>query len=51
MKIKSVAPKPSSVTMLAAKERQKAPLRTPTDLKAAATVDIAAALNGVLADV
>lgn len=51
MKIKAVAPKPSSVTMLAAKERQKAPLRTPTDLKAGATADIAAALNGVLADV
>jgi starvation-inducible DNA-binding protein len=34
-----------------AKERQKAPLVTPTDLKAAATKDITAAMNGVLADV
>ena len=34
-----------------AKERQKAPLVTPTDLKAAATRDIAAAMNGILADV
>jgi starvation-inducible DNA-binding protein len=31
--------------------RQKAPLATPTDLKAAATKDIAAAMNGILADV
>jgi starvation-inducible DNA-binding protein len=30
---------------------QKAPLATPTDLKAAATKDIAAAMNGILADV
>jgi starvation-inducible DNA-binding protein len=30
---------------------RKAPLRTPTDLKAAATKDISAALNGLLADV
>ncbi len=34
-----------------AQKRQNAPLRTPTDLKAAATKDIAAAMNGVLADV
>lgn len=33
------------------KERGKAPLRTPTDLGAAATRDVAAAMNGVLADV
>src|ERR1043165_6476004 len=33
------------------KLRQKAPLATPTDLKAAATKDIAAAMNAVLADV
>jgi starvation-inducible DNA-binding protein len=33
------------------KARQKAPLLTPTDLKSAATKDIAAAMNGVLADV
>jgi starvation-inducible DNA-binding protein len=31
--------------------RQQAPLLTPTDLSAAATRDIAAAMNGVLADV
>ena len=31
--------------------RQKAPLATPTDLKGAATKDIAAAMNGILADV
>ena len=33
------------------KQRREAPLATPTDLKAAATKDIAAALNAVLADV
>jgi starvation-inducible DNA-binding protein len=33
------------------KARQKAPLLTPTDLAPAATKDIAAAMNGVLADV
>jgi starvation-inducible DNA-binding protein len=43
--------KPELVSKLAAKERQKAPLRTPTDLKAQATTDISAALNGILADV
>ncbi len=43
--------KSASVTKLSAKQRQKAPLRTPTDLKTAATVDIAAAINGILADV
>lgn len=32
-------------------QRRDGPLATPTDLKAAATKDIAAALNGVLADV
>ncbi len=30
---------------------QVAPLRTPTDLKAAATKDVTAAMNGILADV
>jgi starvation-inducible DNA-binding protein len=30
--------------------RRKAPLASPTDLKAAATKDIAAAMNGILAD-
>ncbi len=33
------------------KRRQKAPLVTPTDLKPRATRDIAAAMNGILADV
>ena len=33
------------------KVRQRSPLATPTDLKAAATQDIAGALNGILADV
>ena len=33
------------------KRRQKAPLATPTDLKTAATKDIAAAMNAILADV
>jgi starvation-inducible DNA-binding protein len=33
------------------KRRRSAPLATPTDLKAAATKDIAAAMNAVLADV
>jgi starvation-inducible DNA-binding protein len=32
-------------------QRQKAPLATPTDLKAAATADIAGAMNAILADV
>jgi starvation-inducible DNA-binding protein len=31
--------------------KQRAPLTTPTDLKAAATRDIAGAMNAVLADV
>jgi starvation-inducible DNA-binding protein len=33
------------------RRRREAPLLTPTDLKAAATKDIAAAMNGILADV
>jgi starvation-inducible DNA-binding protein len=33
------------------KRRQAAPLATPTDLKAAATKDVAAAMNAILADV
>jgi starvation-inducible DNA-binding protein len=37
--------------LAAATEHRKAPLRTPTDLKAKATPDVAAGLNGVLADV
>ena len=43
---KSVAKKTKDL-----RARQKAPLATPTDLKAAATKDIAAAMNGILADV
>ncbi|HEY2187069.1 MAG TPA: DNA starvation/stationary phase protection protein [Caldimonas sp.] len=35
----------------ALKRRRSAPLATPTDLKAAATKDIAAAMNAILADV
>ena len=34
-----------------AKRRQAAPLATPTDLKAAATKDVAGAMNAILADV
>ena len=43
----------STLTKKAAKSKslRAAPLATPTDLKAAATRDIAAALNGLLADV
>ena len=33
------------------KQRQKAPLATPTDLKGAATEDIAGGMNAILADV
>src|ERR1700681_1368536 len=43
--------KPSAGKVQTLKERQMAPLVTPTDLKAKATKDIAAALNAVLADV
>ena len=39
------------MTKSAAHKLQAAPLRTPTDLKAAATKDVAAAMNGILADV
>ena len=35
----------------AARKKQTAPLLTPTDLKAAATKDVSAAMNGILADV
>lgn len=45
-------PAKSTVTKLEKVEkRQAAPLTTPTDLKAAATTDISAAMNGILADV
>ena len=40
-----------SPAMKTAAARRRAPLVTPTDLKAGATKDIAAAMNGILADV
>jgi starvation-inducible DNA-binding protein len=43
--------KPSAKKVQDLKGRQRAPLATPTDLKSAATKDIAAAMNGILADV
>jgi starvation-inducible DNA-binding protein len=43
--------KRSSTNLQSVSARQKAPLLTPTDLGAAASKDIAAAMNGVLADV
>ena len=43
--------KPTTQTNPAAQKRQTAPLLTPTDLKAAATKDVSAAMNGILADV
>ena len=43
--------KPSAKAVASAKARQQSPLVTPTDLKAKATKDIAAAMNGILADV
>ena len=43
---KSVAQKTQDLN-----QRRKAPLLTPTDLKAAATQDIAGAMNAILADV
>jgi starvation-inducible DNA-binding protein len=43
--------KESTKRMSSAKTRRSAPLTTPTDLKREATKDIAAAMNGVLADV
>ena len=42
---------PLTQAMADAKKRQIAPLLTPTDLKAAATRDVSAAMNGILADV
>src|SRR6059058_5760666 len=42
---------PAVTDMSDLKKRRKAPLATPTDLSAAATRDIAGALNGILADV
>ncbi len=43
--------KPSAGKVQTLKERQMAPLITPTDLRAKATKDIAAAMNAILADV
>ena len=43
--------KPSAGKVQTLKERQMAPLVTPTDLRAKATKDIAAAMNAILADV
>ena len=40
-----------SATLRSAKARRAAPLVTPSDLKAGSTKDIAAAMNGILADV
>jgi starvation-inducible DNA-binding protein len=50
MKIKPAAPS-AEKRRANLKTRQKAPLITPTDLKPIATRDIAAAMNGVLADI
>lgn len=43
--------KKNDALAIQAKTHQGAPLRTPTDLHAAATKDISAAMNGILADV
>src|ERR1700716_4594969 len=43
--------KPSAGKVQNLRDRQRAPLVTPTDLKAKATKDIAAAMNAILADV
>ena len=43
--------KPTAKKTQDLKQRQKAPLTTPTDLKAAATKDVSGALNAILADV
>src|ERR1700738_3620975 len=43
--------KPDSINTSELLRRREAPLATPTDLKRAATRDIAAAMNGLLADV
>jgi starvation-inducible DNA-binding protein len=47
----AVMKKPNAKKTEDLRRRQKAPLATPTDLKAAATKDIAGALNAILADV
>src|ERR1700738_2513476 len=43
--------KPDSINTSELLRRREAPLATPTDLKRAATKDIAAAMNAILADV
>jgi len=43
--------KPDSITTTELLRRREAPLATPTDLRRAATKDIAAAMNAILADV
>src|SRR5450432_2770782 len=43
--------KPAATKVQDLKARRQAPLVTPTDLKSGATKDIAAAMNGILADV
>ncbi|NCT68709.1 MAG: DNA starvation/stationary phase protection protein [Rhodanobacteraceae bacterium] len=43
--------KPDATKLQDLERRERAPLTTPTDLKAAATRDIAGALNAILADV
>jgi starvation-inducible DNA-binding protein len=43
--------KPNAAKAQALASRRNAPLETPTDLKATATVDIAGAMNAILADV
>lgn len=43
--------KAAAVPMQHARDRQQAPLITPTDLKSIATKDVSAAMNGILADV
>ena len=48
---KTVEKKQSNKKILDLVKRRNAPLATPTDLKGNATQDIAAAMNGVLADV
>jgi starvation-inducible DNA-binding protein len=43
--------KPKAATRVELKQRQRAPINTPTDLKAGATRDISGSLNALLADV
>ncbi len=47
----SMKKKTTAARVPTAKARQRAPLVTPTDLESGATKDIAAAMNGILADV